>query len=816
MTSIEDNRATNYSTLKFPVNGDGQLKDPIFTSTTRNTGPLHYLDGVSIENFIAQATAQNTAVQWSAPWNCDSTYLSTAATKWAAFAVATGKPVHVARANEAWNFQYAVATQCLNEANYHATLGTKTACRVVATGSITLSGTQTIDGVAVVAGDRVLCVGQTSASQNGVYVVAAGAWSRAADTIATGDEWLISAGSNSPSSWKVRTTGTITLGTTALSITRFMNYERYAEKAKELFDAFTTAFASAGVSSLLSCGLEWQHSNTPSNAWDAMRAIATNANAIRTAPYIGKNTGGEMLAAGYGTGYVGPITTALWNSAKANCDTILAYCTTHNAYALANGLKYELYECGPEIGFTDATTFQNFIHDAGNYDLMLYLLQGLEAINPAMVGSLFELVQPVQIANGGPYQPVSTYWGFLEGTYQTPGPNTPKYNAVVDFYAGKRLIYAPTTSGLSVPQGSANGTVVGSVTWTQTGPTASLSNNALGAFALVSTGPTSANITVADSTKIASAGNQTIAVDLTWGAGTNSPLSTSFTVNVYAPFSANIDFIAGTQNISGTSYASLSAVPGYAYSRSDSITVLDSDGGIDTFAANVVPINGFGLHSYAALTKGNELQNGSALDNAGWGKAGTTATADTDVAPDGTTSGDTVNATATNGRINQGSRFALTAGEPLTFSFFAKRGTATDVKYAIADGSAVPYVGPTSYYSQINSSTWTRVVATFNCTASAAALCGPVFQPGVTGTTKIWGVQLIHGTFPDGGPLAPLTSTATQPCDLSFTAPNGTYSVTYTFDDNSTQVVSHVVSDGKFHVDTAPTLNRGRIKSLVI
>jgi phage-related tail fiber protein len=45
----------------------------------------------------------------------------------------------------------------------------------------TLSGTLTIDGVALAAGDRVLVKNQTTTSQNGIYVVAAGAWTRAAD-----------------------------------------------------------------------------------------------------------------------------------------------------------------------------------------------------------------------------------------------------------------------------------------------------------------------------------------------------------------------------------------------------------------------------------------------------------------------------------------------------------------------------------------------------------------------------------------------------------------------------------------------------------
>lgn len=47
--------------------------------------------------------------------------------------------------------------------------------------NLTLSGLQTFDGVACVAGDRILAKSQTTASQNGIWVVAAGAYTRAAD-----------------------------------------------------------------------------------------------------------------------------------------------------------------------------------------------------------------------------------------------------------------------------------------------------------------------------------------------------------------------------------------------------------------------------------------------------------------------------------------------------------------------------------------------------------------------------------------------------------------------------------------------------------
>lgn len=68
----------------------------------------------------------------------------------------------------------------------------KAQAKTVATANITLSGEQTIGTTAVVAGDRVLVVGQTNAAENGIYVASATAWTRSADAN-TWDE-LVSAG----------------------------------------------------------------------------------------------------------------------------------------------------------------------------------------------------------------------------------------------------------------------------------------------------------------------------------------------------------------------------------------------------------------------------------------------------------------------------------------------------------------------------------------------------------------------------------------------------------------------------------------------
>lgn len=106
-------------------------------------------------------------------------------------------------------------------------LDIKASVRATTTGPITLSGTQTIDGVAVIAGDRVLVKDQTTAAQNGIYVVAAGAWSRATDAdsdakVTAGLFTFVEEGTaNADSGWVLTTNAPVTLGTTSLTFTQF-------------------------------------------------------------------------------------------------------------------------------------------------------------------------------------------------------------------------------------------------------------------------------------------------------------------------------------------------------------------------------------------------------------------------------------------------------------------------------------------------------------------------------------------------------------------------------------------------------------------
>ena len=60
-------------------------------------------------------------------------------------------------------------------------LDTKASVVAGTTANITLSGTQTVDGVVLVATDRVLVKNQTASADNGLYLCAAGAWTRTTD-----------------------------------------------------------------------------------------------------------------------------------------------------------------------------------------------------------------------------------------------------------------------------------------------------------------------------------------------------------------------------------------------------------------------------------------------------------------------------------------------------------------------------------------------------------------------------------------------------------------------------------------------------------
>lgn len=98
----------------------------------------------------------------------------------------------------------------------------KASVRAATTASIALNGLPTVDGVVLVAGDRVLVKNQATGSQNGIYVAAAGAWARSADADENAEVTpsltvsVESGAIQADTVWQLITDAPIVVGTTAL------------------------------------------------------------------------------------------------------------------------------------------------------------------------------------------------------------------------------------------------------------------------------------------------------------------------------------------------------------------------------------------------------------------------------------------------------------------------------------------------------------------------------------------------------------------------------------------------------------------------
>jgi hypothetical protein len=112
--------------------------------------------------------------------------------------------------------------------NAVAGLSWKQPCRVASTANVNIAtgGLIAVDGVTVVAGDRVLLKNQTTAGQNGIYVAAAGAWLRSTDAntsagLTQATCYVESGTTQADTAWTQTTDPPITVDTTALTWVQF-------------------------------------------------------------------------------------------------------------------------------------------------------------------------------------------------------------------------------------------------------------------------------------------------------------------------------------------------------------------------------------------------------------------------------------------------------------------------------------------------------------------------------------------------------------------------------------------------------------------
>ena len=149
-------------------------------------------------------------------------------------------------------------------------LDSKQSVRVATTANIALAGLQTIDGVALLAGDRVLVKNQAVGKDNGIYIAGAPAWVRAPDADTNAEvtsALLVSVEQGvtlADTRWQLITDGVIVLGTTPLT-----------------FQNVTQGFAPINSPALIS-----PTANTPAQ-FDNSKALATTEFVQRALGNIG-------------------------------------------------------------------------------------------------------------------------------------------------------------------------------------------------------------------------------------------------------------------------------------------------------------------------------------------------------------------------------------------------------------------------------------------------------------------------------------------------------------------------------------------------
>lgn len=226
--------ATGNVTANAAVRAGGPVRQPVVAATTANI----VLSGLQTIDGVAVSAGDRVLVKNQADPRANGVYVASAGAWQRAEDADTdlelepGFTVYSLQGSQegGWVFANPVnPTLGLTEMAYVPATATQTWAPVKAatTANVAaLSGLQTIDGVALAAGDRVLLKNQTNSRQNGIYVVATGAWQRAGDAdtaaeLTAGSYVFVTGGTTNAQKGFVLDTDAAQVGTTQLAFSPF-------------------------------------------------------------------------------------------------------------------------------------------------------------------------------------------------------------------------------------------------------------------------------------------------------------------------------------------------------------------------------------------------------------------------------------------------------------------------------------------------------------------------------------------------------------------------------------------------------------------
>ena len=237
--------------------------------------------------------------------------------------------------------------------------------KVATTANITLSGAQTIDGVSVVADDRVLVKDQTDGTENGIYIASADTWTRARDMngakdVISGTQVFVRSGTaGGGKSFYISTSNPITIGTTSLTFTIFNTGGEGGGDllaANNLSDLANAATARTNLGVAIGSDVQ---------AYDAeLAAVAGLTSAANKVPYF------------TGSGTAGVLDFLDEDAMGSDSATAVASQQSIKAYVDATGGAGAMTFIASSDASTDATLdFTGFA--GGSYDAYMFALQNI-------------------------------------------------------------------------------------------------------------------------------------------------------------------------------------------------------------------------------------------------------------------------------------------------------------------------------------------------------------------------------------------------------------------------------------------------------